>query len=118
MQRRTATSLAIFVASAAVTSVFFINLCHLVFRCGCDWLWANADKHCNIHNATGKHCPFCSFGYEGYAGIFGTLVVVQALVSFLPAWPWKTRLAAALAAFPITFGVLALALGKYTGYWD
>ncbi|MBM3735689.1 MAG: hypothetical protein FJW39_07870 [Acidobacteria bacterium] len=108
----------VFLAAAAVTSTGFIKVCDWVFQCGCDWLWAAADAHCNIHNKTGKHCPFCSFGYSGYAAIFSTIVAVQAAASFLFAWSWRVRLAAALLAFPATFIVLALALGKYTGYWD
>lgn len=118
MRRPDAASIAIFLASASLTSVFFINVCHLVFRCGCDFLWAAADAHCNIHNPTGKHCPFCSFGYAGYAGIFCTLVAAQAAFSFLPGWKWTARLAAAILAFPLVFGILAVVLGLYTGYWS
>lgn len=108
----------VLLVAATVTSTSFIKVCDWVFRCGCDWLWAAADAHCNIHVAGGKHCPFCSFGYFGYAGIFGTIVAVQAVFAFLPNWSAKSRLAAAVASYPVTFGILALVLGKYTGYWD
>lgn len=118
MPRLSKASAATFVTAAALTSVFYINVCHLVFRCGCDFLWAAADAHCNIHNSTGKHCPFCSFGYTGYAGTFGIIIVVQALFSLLPNWTRPVRLGVAIAAFPVTFVLLALVLGTYTGYWD
>jgi hypothetical protein len=118
MRRELTRSLAIFLASAAVTSVFFINACHIVYRCGCDFLWAAADAHCNIHNPAGRHCPFCSFGYSGYGLIFGIIVAVQAGFSFLSPWNWNARLAASFAAFPTTFVLVALVLGAYTGYWN
>lgn len=118
MWRRLRASIGIFVVAGALTSVFFINVCHLVFRCGCDFLWAAAAAHCNIHNPVGKHCPFCSFGYTGYAATFGLIVLVQAVFSFLPGWSGRSRLAAAIVSFPVTFLLLAAVLGTYTGYWN
>ena len=52
----------VFVAAAAVTSVFFINLCAAIFGCGCVSLWSGADAHCNIHLAGSRHCPWCLHG--------------------------------------------------------
>jgi hypothetical protein len=105
----------IFLASATFTSVFFINFCAAVFRCGCRSLWAGADSMCNIHSAGAHHCPWCAhnpaFGYLA-------MTVSQGFISFWPtesAW-WK-RLAVALAAFPVFGGVAAVIYGTASGYW-
>jgi hypothetical protein len=119
--RRWLPSAAIFLVAAAVTSVFFINFCATVFHCGCQSLWTTADKYCNIHAAHGKHCPWCVFGYTGYAGVFGSMLAAEAAVAFggvRLGWHWLVRLFGALAAFPVTGSILAVALGLYTGYWD
>ncbi len=121
MRRKWLGSAAIFVIAAAVTSLFFINFCATVFRCGCQSVWGLADKYCNIHAAHGKHCPWCVFGYAGYIGVYGSMIATQALVvigGMRLGWGWFQQLAVALAAFPVSGLVLAVALGLYTGYWD
>ena len=115
------TSVVIFLIAATVTSVFFIHFCATVFQCGCQPLWGAADKLCNIHHAHahgGKGCPWCSFGYTGYAAVFGTMLAAQAACVFLPRWIWQVRLAAALLAFPLSGAILAFVLGTWTGYWS
>jgi hypothetical protein len=112
-------SAAIFLAGAAVTSVLFINLCGAIFQCGCVSLWAGADKHCNIHAHSGKHCPWCSYGETGYYTVYGSMVGTQAILSFLPRRrSWLGRLLACLSAFPAVGLVMAFAFGMATGYWD
>jgi len=88
--------------AAAVTSVFFIDLCNLIFQCGCDHLWGAQASRCNVHNSAGRHCPWCSMGMTGYAIIYGVIVGPQFALGFFPRrWHWGKRLAAALAAFPL-----------------
>jgi hypothetical protein len=112
------TPLRCFAAAATVTSVFFINFCAAVFRCGCASLWRGADAHCNIHTAVGRHCPWCAHGLAASIIPWGLIVAAQAAVSF---WsrpmPTVVRLASAVAAFPIVGGIAALAYGLATGYW-
>ena len=116
MKRRLA-SLAIFAAAGAVTSVFFIQFCATVFQCGCQAIWSTGAAHCNIHNATGRHCPWCVYGTTGYAAVYGTMLLSQFALSFLPGWSWAIRLLASLAAFPVSGAILAVVLGLWTGYW-
>ena len=105
----------IFLGSGAVTSVFFINFCALVFRCGCHSLWAGASRACNIHLAGVHHCPWCA---HNSALAFAAMLGPQALISFGPAaWPWWKRLALALAAFPVFGGIAAVVYGVASGYW-
>jgi hypothetical protein len=107
--------LLIFLASAGVTCVFFINFCALVFACGCRFLWAGADRACNIHTAGVHHCPWCA---HNPSAAFLAMVVPQALISFRPAaWSWWMRLALALAAFPVFGGIAAAIYGVASGYW-
>lgn len=103
----------------AVTSVLFINFCNLVFDCGCTWLWAGADAKCNIHQAHGKHCPWCSHGMIGYGVIFSAVLLPQILVTWkLPRGGWLIRTAAGLATFPVSGIAVALVVGWMDGYWS
>lgn len=105
-------------SAIAVTSLFFLDICNLFFQCGCTHLWAGAAAHCNIHNPTGKHCPWCSVGQVGYGLIYAGIVIPQTFLSFFPRrWNLLARLAAALAAFPIIGALQALVLGLVYGYW-
>jgi hypothetical protein len=108
--------LAVFLGAAALTSVLFINFCHLVFQCGCRSLWGGAADHCNIHTAGVPHCPWCTSDAGSVS--FAAIVLVQALIAF---WPggggFPGRLAGAVAAFPVVGGICALVSGLVTGYW-
>ncbi len=109
----------VFLAGAALTSLLFINVCDLFYQCGCEAWWASAAAHCNIHNQSGPHCPWClDGGIRGYI-VFGAVLAVQAVGAFRPGEAnWWKRLAAVLAALPIVGGLLALAFGLSTGYWS
>jgi hypothetical protein len=108
----------IFGAAASVSSVFFIDFCAAVFRCGCVSLWRGADVHCNTH-ITGIHpCPWCAHGMMASVIPWGLIVAAQAAVSF---WPLPmcaaVRLALAVAAFPVVGAIFAVGYGIATGYW-
>ena len=108
----------VFIAAAAVTSVFFINFCAAIFACGCASLWSGGDAHCNIHLAGSRHCPWCVHGRAASALPWAFIVGAQAAISF---WPRPmnagVRLASAMAAFPVVGAVIAVAYGFSMGYW-
>ncbi len=108
----------LFGASGTLTSVFFINFCAAVFRCGCASLWSGADVHCNIHMPAAHHCPWCLYGRVASVVPWALIVAVQAAVSF---WPRPLtagiRLASAVAVFPLAGGLLAGVYGLSSGYW-
>jgi hypothetical protein len=108
----------ILIASIAVSWTFALDLCQMVFQCGCTHAWAGGAAHCNVHMAHGKHCPWCNAGEAGYTLLYLGIALPQAWLSFRPrSWMWPLRLVAALAAFPV-FGTLeAVSLGLVTGYW-
>jgi len=108
----------IFIVAAAITSVFFINFCAAIFRCGCVSLWNGADAHCNVHLAESRHCPWCQYGRIASAVPWALIVGVQAGISFRPrSLHPGARLIAALTAFPLTGGLLAVVYGVSVGYW-
>jgi hypothetical protein len=114
-----AQGLAVFLATAAVTSMLFIDFCHLVFQCGCRSWWSGAAEACNIHIAGVPHCPWCtSGGFSGYLG-YGAILIAQAAISF---WPGSLtavgRVLGSLAAFAVVGGIAALLAGLATGYWS
>ena len=67
-----------FVLAALTSSILFLSFCDLVYACGCEALWRGAAEDCNIHNAAGPHCPWCSFGILGGGFIWGSIVASQA----------------------------------------
>jgi hypothetical protein len=105
-----------FALSFSVTCAFFINVCAWIFACGCRALWAGADMSCNVHQVAERHCPFCSHGIAGYAGVM-LLVCVPQLAFSLTSMSRRIRVCICLALFPIGMLVVGLALGWYEGYW-
>jgi hypothetical protein len=49
-------------ALIALAAVFVVPLCGWIYQCGCTFLWAGAERYCNIHHAEGPHCPWCVAG--------------------------------------------------------
>jgi len=111
-------SVLVFVPAAALTSVFFINLCGTIFCCGCASLWSGADADCNIHRAGSRHCPWCMHGQVNSAIPWLLIVVAQAAISFWPRpMPAAMRFVLVFTAFPVAGAVLALAYGLSVDYW-
>ena len=106
-----------FAASFAVTCVFFINVCDLIFDCGCRSLWAGADAFCNVHQAGTRHCPFCARGVPGYAAIMAMVTAPQLAASLWLPWRSGARTVACLLVFPAAMLAVGLAVGVYDGYW-
>ena len=93
-----------FLISFAITSVFFINFCAWIFRCGCHSLWSGAAAMCNIHAAHGHHCPWCSHGHAGEALIMVLLCAPQLAVALMTRSPGVVEtvsVAAAVVALPL-----------------
>jgi hypothetical protein len=116
--RRWLPSVSIFVVAATVTSLFYVDLCNLVFRCGCRSLWAGAMDHCNIHMEKSRHCPLCEQAWLG-----GTMLALVLSTQFLASrWPsrrnWRFRFLTALLLFPAVFVPVALFSGWLIGYWS
>jgi hypothetical protein len=109
----------VFLAAATVTATTLINYCDLVFQCGCRFLWAGAADSCNIHSATGPHCPWCAHGgYAAYAA-FGLILAAQGAIAWGGfAGNLLNRLFWALLAYPLIGGAVALVSGLVAGYWS
>jgi hypothetical protein len=109
---------AVFLFTAAITCVFIINFCALIYRCGCHSFWAGAADECNIHDHEARHCPWCSVGTEGFAAVALSIVAVQAALCFAP-YPrgLTARLLSSLIAFPLAGSAIAVVLGWWQGYW-
>lgn len=61
----------------AATVFSVLPLCDLLFACGCTWPWAGGLRHCNIHDASGPHCPWCVYPASADLSL-ATLLVAQA----------------------------------------
>jgi hypothetical protein len=107
-----------FAIALAADCVLFINLCSLIFRCGCRPLWAGAAMACNIHMAGMKHCPFCAHGESGQGIVMAAIIIPQLIVAIRAPWTWYLRFFAMLAIFPIAETIAALLFGWSDGYWN
>jgi hypothetical protein len=115
MQRKVLTLAAALFAS----SLFFLDLCGLVFSCGCRSLWSGGAAHCNIHNPSPPHCPWCAHPAAGGAVAVAAIAAVQGWILFrrgragLP-----LRFALALLSFPVTAGLVGRIQGFLWDYWS
>jgi hypothetical protein len=105
-------------AAIAVSSIFFVDVCGLVFGCGCRSLWAGASADCNVHNAAGPHCPWCAHPLAAGGSAFASTAIVQALILFRPGRAGlPLRFALTLLSFPVTAGLAGAVQGFLWDYW-
>ena len=111
---------AVFITALTAGAVFFIDICNMIYRCGCRSWWNGAAAHCNVHQAHAvRRCPLCVIPVAGQLAIFGAAASAQAFISFrATGWGAGKRLVLALAAFPVVMLLIALPLGSATGYWS
>jgi len=110
--------LIVFLLSVVLTCAFIIDLCAVVYGCGCQSWWRSSDQHCNIHNASGKHCPWCTHGGSGF--VVGAVFIfgAQWWINFRRKhWGWPKRLALSMLCFPVIGTIAALIVGLLQGYW-
>lgn len=104
--------LAAFAALATATWALYINVCQLIFQCGCTWLWAGAATQCNIHRPGVKHCPVCMLPSVEYHALLAMILAAQAYCL------WRDQWAGAVLSFPLLASAQCLVLGWYVGYWS
>ncbi len=108
----------LFLAGSGATALFIINLCALIYSCGCQSWWAGAATACNIHHMESRHCPWCSIGEFGFYSIVAIIILAQAVISFAPRpASWIQRISYTFLVFPVIGGAIGFALGLYQGYW-
>lgn len=52
--------LPIALAAAALTALTGHRICDWIFDCGCTWILAGGDAHCDVHTAGPPDCPVCA----------------------------------------------------------
>lgn len=115
--RRLAGRVLILGSLAAVAAAFFLDLCHLIYDCGCVAWWNGGAALCNIQTAGPPDCPFCARPNVAYGALYGTFLV-QAVVVFAPgALGAGSRMLLGLLAFPLVVGAVGVVLGIQAGYW-
>ena len=108
----------VFAPLVAVAATFFLNVCHLIYDCGCVSIWSGGVAFCNIQTAGPPDCPYCAQPNVAYGALYGTFLVQGALV-FVPGslgLGWRGLLG--LAAFPLVVGATGIVLGLWAGYWN
>src|SRR5512145_216588 len=106
-------------AAMALSSIFFIDVCGLVFGCGCRSLWAGAAFACNIHNDAPPHCPWCAHPAAAGAVAFAAMALVQGRIVLGPGRAGlPLRFALALLSFPLVAGLVGFVQGILWDYWS
>lgn len=107
-----------FLLALAVTGIFFVDWCAVVFQCGCRSLWSGIATYCNIHATTGPHCPWCEHPLAGGGIAFVAAVGAQWVAVYRTSTPSLVkRLGLALVAFPLASGLVALVQRFVWNYW-
>ena len=115
--RRFAGRAVVFGSVAAVAALFFLDVCHLIYDCGCVSLWNGGAAFCNIQTAGPPDCPFCARPNVAYGALYGTFLV-QAVAVFAPGSRGiGARALFGLLAFPLVVGAVGVLLGLQAGYW-
>jgi len=117
MLRSMVPRLAFLAFSLGISFVFFIQLCDLVFDCGCRALWNGAAEACNIHDPVPPHCPWCADGGRLGQWSFGVIVAAQVATVLWPGRFGLRRAVAAILAFPAVGAAAGWASGLVSGYW-
>jgi hypothetical protein len=100
-----------------VSLVLVYNLCNLVFTCGCTYVWAGAADGCNVHHASGPHCPWCSHGRDGFFWVLLPIVGAETLaLVLLRRRPMAVRVLAAGAAYLLAGAAAGLAIALVDRY--
>lgn len=109
----------IVLAGMTLAVLFLINLCDLIFQCGCRSTWNGAAANCNIHDPSTHDCPWCVTGRLGYYLPLATIFLFQVTVAF---WPGELRplrrLLLTLVMFPAAGALVGVGFGLATGYWS
>lgn len=109
----------LFAVVAGLSLVFLVDLCDLIYDCGCRSLWHGAARACNIHRPQTPDCPWCSTGTWGLVVPAGAIVAAQALVLLAPGRARTShRVLLAVALFPVVGGITGVLFGLATGYWS
>ena len=105
-------------AMAAVAATFFLNVCHLIYDCGCVSLWNGGAAFCNIQTAGPPDCPFCAEPDIAYGALYATFLA-QGVAVFVPgSLSLGLRTLLGFALFPLVVGGTGIVLGLQVGYWN
>ncbi len=103
--------------AAGFTLLFFINLCDLLFQCGCRSWWNGAARFCNIHTPGVAHCPWCSYGWWGFILPSATILLAQAGILYAPSkLSLRNRLIFSVVAFPVAGAMVGFLFAVISGY--
>lgn len=95
-----------------------MNVCAVLFSCGCRSWWTGAAAACNIHRAGVRHCPWCTLEPGLFWSLFAGFVAAQGIAVFaLRRRAWWMQLGGAGAAYLASAAASALVLGIWSGYW-
>ena len=115
--RKLAGRVLVFAPLVAVAAAFFLNVCHLIYDCGCVSLWSGGAAFCNIQTAGPPDCPYCAQPDVAYGALYATFFAQGFLVFTPGSLGLGLRALLGLAAFPLVVGATGIVMGLQAGYW-
>ncbi len=110
---------AVLIGAVSVTAAFYLNLCDLIFDCGCHAWWNGAATMCNINDSQTRNCPWCSYGViRGYLPLALVIATQTAIVFWNRPMSLGLRIALSLAAFPVIGTIVGVIYGIVGHYWS
>jgi hypothetical protein len=96
----------------ALSVASILPLCALMFRCGCTF--SALEQHCNVHDPTPPHCPWCEGGVKVFLPGYVVAIVLAGGCSWMSLRRWRPSLPLALSSGIVIYGSLMSLSGLIT----
>ena len=98
----------LFAAVLAVSFFTILQLCNLLFTCGCT---ATSTDRCNIQQDVMAKCPWCAHGSGAFATVYGLMMIIAAAAIILTLKWTRGRLTVAFLAGLLVYWFIGSAAG-------
>jgi hypothetical protein len=91
-------------------------VCHAIFSCGCEPVWARGIETCNIHTPGVPHCPWCTPLFPMWAALAAGPGLLAATLAARRSRSGLRSLGAGLLGYALGALVSGLIAALVTGY--
>ena len=94
---------------AVLIYVTLIPLCGYIFKCGCSW--SDGLQNCNVHNAEGPHCPWCTETPVPFWGLVTLILMGTGVVVFASFKLFKLEIWVGVVISTVVYFLVASLIG-------